>query len=386
MVDTGLSPSTLNLFNSKSKKITQKILTKADIEINGDRPWDIQVHNENFYQRVVYQGSLGLGESYVEGWWDCFKLDDFFTKILRSKIFEYRIKNNLGFWLEIVKAKLWNMQSSSRSSQVGEQHYDIGNELYQSMLDSRLTYSCGYWKNAKNLEEAQENKLDLICRKLQLEKGMTLLDIGCGWGSLMKYAAEKYQVSCVGFTVSKEQIKLGEKMCASLPVKFFFQDYRKSKGLFDRVASVGMFEHVGYKNYRIFLELVNRCLKDDGLFLLHTIGSEDTNVVGDRWVDKYIFPNAMLPSASQICQAAEKLLVIEDWHNFGQYYDLTLMAWLENFEKNWDRLKLRYGDKFYRMWKYYLCSFAGAFRARHLQLWQIVFSKNGIINGYQSVR
>jgi len=254
------------------------------------------------------------------------------------------------------------------------------------MLDSRMTYSCGYWKNASTLEEAQAAKLDLICKKLQLKPGMTLLDIGCGWGSLMKYAAEHYGVSCVGLTISREQIRLGEKLCEGLPVKFLLQDYREFEGQFDCIASVGMFEHVGYKNYRRFMEVVDRCLKADGLFLLHTIGNSESDTYGEVWVNKYIFPNGMLPSAAQISNAMDRLFVIEDWHNFGQYYDPTLMAWLQNFDQHWAQLRSKYGDRFYRMWKYYLCSMAGSFRARNVHLWQIVCSKNGVLGGYEPIR
>jgi cyclopropane-fatty-acyl-phospholipid synthase len=375
----------MDILNPNLKNYIQNTLAKADVQINGERPWDIQVHDKNFYQRVVIDGSLGLGEAYVEGGWDCPKLDEFFTKIFKAKLHEHRVSKTVGFFWEVGRTKVLNLQSLSRAFQVGEHHYDRGNDLYQLMLDARLAYSCGYWKNAKTLDEAQEAKLDLICRKLQLKPGMTLLDIGCGWGSLMKYAAQRYEVSCVGLTVSKEQIALGEKLCEGLPVKFLLQDYRTFKGQFDRIASVGMFEHVGYKNYNSFMEMVHSCLEDDGLFLLHTIGSNTSNY-GERWLNKYIFPNGMLPSAAQIAKSTEQLFVIEDWHNFGQDYDPTFMAYFKNFDKNWDKIKHKYGEEFYRMWKYFLLSYAGSFRARYLQVWQIVFSKDGIVNGYESVR
>jgi cyclopropane-fatty-acyl-phospholipid synthase len=375
----------MDILNPNLKNYIQNTLAKADVQINGERPWDIQVHDKNFYQRVVIDGSLGLGEAYVEGGWDCPKLDEFFTKIFKAKLHEHRVSKTVGFFWEVGRTKVLNLQSLSRAFQVGEHHYDRGNDLYQLMLDARLAYSCGYWKNAKTLDEAQEAKLNLICRKLQLKPGMTLLDIGCGWGSLMKYAAQRYEVSCVGLTVSKEQIALGEKLCEGLPVKFLLQDYRTFKGQFDRIASVGMFEHVGYKNYNSFMEMVHSCLEDDGLFLLHTIGSNTSNY-GERWLNKYIFPNGMLPSAAQIAKSTERLFVIEDWHNFGQDYDPTFMAYFKNFDKNWDKIKHKYGEEFYRMWKYFLLSYAGSFRARYLQVWQIVFSKDGIVNGYESVR
>ncbi len=372
--------------NHQLKDFIQSVLEEVDVQINGERPWDIQIHNDALYQRVITQGSLGLGEAYVEGWWDCIQLDELFARILRGRLQDLVGNNNLASWLIILKTKLQNLQTLARSFQVGKQHYDLGNDLYQAMLDSRLTYSCGYWPDADDLEAAQEAKLDLICQKLQLQPGMSLLDIGCGWGSLMKYAAEKYGVSCVGITISQEQLELGQQLCAGLAIEFLLQDYRQLQGRFDRVVSVGMFEHVGYKNYRQFMQVVANCLKEDGLLLLHTIGNRYSVTYGERWSNKYIFPNGMLPSLVQIFRASEKLFVTEDLHNFGSDYDRTLMAWLENFESHWQQLQPKYGEQFYRHWKYYLCMMAGSFRARNIQLWQIVFSKKGILGGYHSIR
>jgi len=265
-------------------------------------------------------------------------------------------------------------------------HYDIGNDLYRLMLDARLTYSCGYWKEAKTLDQAQEHKFDLICRKLNLQSGQRILDIGCGWGSFMKYAVEKYNVSCVGITLSSEQIALCKELCADLPIEIRFADYRDLNETFDNIVSIGMFEHVGYKNYSQYMKVARRCLKDDGLFLLHTIGGNKSVVSVDPWMDKYIFPGGMLPSIKQIAKAIEGKFVMEDWHNFGADYDKTLMCWFENFSENWETIKDNYDDRFFLMWKYYLLSCAGAFRARGNQLWQIVLSKNGVKGGYISVR
>ncbi|MEM9273174.1 MAG: cyclopropane fatty acyl phospholipid synthase [Cyanobacteria bacterium P01_F01_bin.143] len=373
-------------YKHQLKNIINSALAEVDIQINGDRPWDIKVLNENLYQRVIGQGSLGLGEAYVEGWWDCQQLDELFNKILKGRLQDHIGTNNLGSWFIIVSTKLRNLQNLSRSFQVGEQHYDLGNDLYQAMLDTRLNYSCGYWREADNLEAAQEAKLNLICQKLQLKPGMTMLDIGCGWGGLMKYAAQNYGVSCVGITISQQQLQLGQQLCNGLPIKFLLQDYRKLQGKFDRVVSVGMFEHVGYKNYRQFMEVVEGCLEEEGLFLLHTIGNRYSVTYGERWSSKYIFPNGMLPSLNQIFRATEKLFVTEDLHNFGSDYDLTLMAWLEKFEQHWPQLKSKYRAQFYRHWKYYLCMMAGSFRSRNIQLWQIVFAKQGMVGGYGSIR
>ncbi|NOY59278.1 MAG: cyclopropane fatty acyl phospholipid synthase [Calditrichaeota bacterium] len=370
---------------NKLEEKAREILAPADVIINGDRPWDIQVHNTNLYRRVFSQGSLGLGEAYMDGWWDAKALDELFYRILRARLDE-KISRNWRLALLFLKARLLNLQSRSRAFRIGEHHYDIGNELYSLMLGKTMAYSCGYWKNAANLDEAQESKLDLICKKLGLKSGMRVLDIGCGWGSFAKFAAGKYGVEVVGITVSREQVELGKQRCRGLPVTIRLQDYRDVNEKFDHVVSVGMIEHVGYKNYRVFMEIVHRSLKDDGLFLLHTIGGNQSTHSIDPWTEKYIFPNSMLPSARQITTAIEGLFVMEDWHNFGAYYDLTLMAWFENFHKGWDKIKSRYNDRFYRMWKYYLLYCAGSFRARKNQLWQIVLSKEGVKGGYDSLR
>lgn len=364
------------------KKKAQELLSTVGITINGKKPYDIQVNDDRIYARVFRDGTLGLGEGYMDGWWDVKKLDEFFSKVLRSKL---KVKS-FSLLLLLLKARLFNRQSSSRAFEVGEKHYDVGNDLYELMLDKRMVYSCAYWKNANNLDEAQEAKLDLICRKLQLKPGMKVLDIGCGWGSFVKYAAEKYRIKATGITISKEQANLARKLCKGLPVEIKLQDYRDINGKFDVIVSIGMFEHVGQKNYQIFMQKVSDCLKDDGLFLLHTFGNTKTIYSCDPWFDKYIFPNGMIPSIEQIGKVIQNRFVMEDWHNFGADYDRTLMTWYENLNKNWDKLSNKYDERFRRMWNYYLTCLAGSFRSRHIQIWQIVFSKKGILRGYTPVR
>lgn len=363
----------------------EKILNQAGIEINGSNPWDIQVHNPKLYNRVIRQGSLGLGESYMEGWWDAEKPDEFFTKILRNKIDE-KFAMTPGNILRYLKALFLNLQTKSRASKSIIHHYDIGEDLYEAMLDARRVYTCAYWKEAGNLEEAQEAKLDLICRKLRIKAGDHILDIGCGWGSFARYAAEKYGARVTGITISRNQAAYARKSCQNLPVEIRLQDYRELEGTFDYVVSLGMMEHVGYKNYRTYLSVVRSVLKEGGLFLLQVIGRDTSAKKADPWISKYIFPEGMIPSIRQIGRASEAKLVMEDWHNFGPYYDRTLMAWYENFEKRWPGLKENYSEEFYRMWKYYLLCTAGAFRSRTAHLWQIVFSNGGIPGGYQPVR
>lgn len=372
-------------YNANPEVEVKDLLVKADVEIDGNRPWDIAVHNPALYARVLGQGSVGLGESYMDGWWDSPALDQFFYKIFRADLAQ-QMPHNLNAFLTFIKSKVMNLQSKARAFLVGEQHYDLGDDLFSKMLDKNMIYSCAYWLHASNLDQAQENKLDLICKKLYLKPGMKMLDIGCGWGGLARFAAKKYGVQVVGVTISKEQAAYAQRINKDYPVEIRLQDYRDLTETFDRIVSVGMFEHVGYKNYRTFMEVTNKLLKDDGLMLLHTIGGNVSYTRGDDWIDKYIFPNGMLPSIAQIGNSIEHLFVMEDWHNFGADYDKTLMAWYANFEKSWPSLQPKYGDRFYRMWKYYLLSCAGLFRARGIQLWQIMLSKKGVIGGYQSVR
>lgn len=367
------------------KKLVQELAATADIQLNGTRPWDITIHDDRFYQRIIRHGTLGLGESYMDGWWQCEQLDTCLTNLLCAQTSK-KIKPSVPLVLELIKARVFNLQSKKRAYQVGEQHYDLGNDLYQAMLDKRLVYTCAYWKDAHTLDQAQEAKLDLVCKKLALKGGEKILDIGCGWGSFAKYAAEKYDVQVVGITIAQEQVNLARELCRGLPVEIRLQDYREINEPFDHIVSLGMFEHVGYKNYRSYMHVARRCLKNRGLFLLHTIGANTTSYSCDPWLDKYIFPNGMLPSIKQIGAAIEDLFVMEDWHNFSAYYDTTLMAWHHNIQKNWHQLSHRYHDSFKRMWDYYLLSCAAVFRSRHCQLWQIVLSKHGIAGGYQSVR
>ena len=375
----------MNRTTRKYKLLTEQLLKGTGIQINGPNPWDIHVHNENFYRRALTEGELGIGEAYMDGWWEAEALDETISRILLERL-EEKIRRKFSVLATAATARVFNLQSRRRAFIIGERHYDTGNDLFQAMLDRRLNYSCAYWKGARTLDEAQENKLDLICRKIYLEPGMRVLDIGCGWGAFAKYAAEKYKAEVTGITVSKEQVELGKKLCKGLPVEFKLMDYRELTGKFDRVVSVGMIEHVGYKNYSTYFEVADRCLRDDGLFLLHTIGSPLSIHSINPWTHKYIFPNGMLPSVAQLGRAFERHFVMEDWHNFGADYDKTLMAWYTNFNEAWESLKKNYSERFYRMWKFYLLSSAGAFRARRNQLWQIVLSKNGVPGGYIPAR
>ncbi|TCL02661.1 MULTISPECIES: cyclopropane fatty acyl phospholipid synthase [Sodalis] len=366
-------------------RIIHEMLAEAGVKINGARPFDIHVKNPEFFKRVLEDGSLGLGESYMDGWWECERLDIFFQRVLRAGL-ENKLPRHFKDVMRVAAARLMNLQSKKRAWIVGKEHYDLGNDLFSLMLDPYMQYSCGYWNKATTLEEAQQDKLRMICEKLQLRPGMTLLDVGCGWGGLAAYAAKNYGVSVQGVTISAEQQKLAQDRCEGLDVTISLQDYRDLNVQFDRIVSVGMFEHVGPKNYATYFDVIDRNLKRDGLFLLHTIGSNQTDMNVDPWIDKYIFPNGCLPSVQHIARASEKHFVMEDWHNFGADYDKTLMAWYERFLAAWPTLSGNYSDRFFRMFCYYLNACAGAFRARNIHLWQVLFSPQGVEGGIRVPR
>lgn len=362
--------------SKKAKKIFKNLMALAHVTVNGSGPGDIIIKNEHFYERVLTQPALGLGESYMDNWWECSAVDQFIEKVLRANIVG-KIKQDWATAWHIFKARLLNLQARQRAFIIGKFHYDIGNDLYAEMLDKRMQYTCGYWKHAGNLNDAQKAKLELICKKIGIEPGMKVLEFGCGFGGFARYAAEKYNAQVTGFTVSEKQLEFAKEHCKGLPVDIRLDDYRNATGTYDRVVSIGLMEHVGYKNYRSYMKLAGRRLKDDGIAFIHTIGGNLTSTTCNAWTSKYIFPNSVLPSIALLGKAMEKIFVMEDWHNFGEDYDKTLMAWHRNFKNAWPELKDKYGDRFYRMWEYYLLSCAGAFRSRTLQLWQIVLTKPG---------
>ncbi len=360
------------------------LLRTAGIEPDGPAPHDIRILDPRFFQRVARRGSLGFGESYMDGDWECARLDELVFRLVRAGVHRAHGVRDFG---RRAAALFTNPGRERRAFEIGERHYDLGHDLFEWMLGPRMAYSCGYWKDATELASAQEAKLDLVCRKVGLKPGMRLLDIGCGWGSLVLYAAERYGVTAVGITVSREQQEWAQKAAGSLPVTIELLDYRSlDAGTFDAVASVGMFEHVGRKNYATFLDVVRRHLREDGLFLLHTIGGNESSFSTDPWIERYIFPNSLIPSLAQITSATEGLFVVEDLHNFGADYDRTLMAWHANVEAHRADIVDRYGERFLRKWRFYLLSCAGAFRARYNNLFQIVLSPRGVAGGYRSPR
>jgi cyclopropane-fatty-acyl-phospholipid synthase len=365
----------------RARQIISDLFATADVLIDGPRPWDIQLQDERFFPSVLTKGTLGFGESYMNGWWDCHALDELCFRASRAQL-EKRIGFQWQTIAAVIESLLFNRQSKRLATVVGERHYDLGNDFFEAMLDPAMQYSCAYFEGTTDLVEAQRRKMDLICRKLRLSSGMSLLDIGCGWGGLARYAAENYGCRVVGITISKRQQQYAENYCRGLPIEIRLQDYRDISETFDRIVSVGMIEHVGFKNYRRYMKIAFRSLAPEGLFLCQSIATMVSDLRPDPWITRYIFPNSKVPSAARLAKAADGLFVIEDIENFGAFYDPTLLAWERNVRASWEHFRDRYGDRFLRMWRFYLLSCAGAFRARSLQLFQIVFSKDGVLGGY----
>ena len=370
---------TSNGGSGRAEALVREIFASAGVGVEGRQPGDILVKNDGFYGRLVREASIGLGESYMDGWWECEALDLFIEKLLRADI-KKKITGSLRLKLLTLQSIVTNMQSRGRARQVAEKHYDLGNDLYEVMLDARMLYTCAYWKTAKTLDEAQEHKLDLVCRKAQLRPGMRVLDLGCGFGGFAAFAAEKYGCEVVGMTISSEQQRYGSEVARKkgLPVDIRLQDYRSAAGDFGAVVSIGMLEHVGWKNHRAFMEVVHRCLHRDGVAVLHTIGSNESQRHGIPFFEKHLFPNAASPSLAQLGKATENLFSVEDVHNIGPDYRPTLLAWWKNFEAGYPTLDHgKYDERFYRMWRFYLLAAAGAVAARESQLWHLVLTHIG---------
>ena len=364
----------------RARDLAVELLARAGITVGGDRPWDLQVHDERLWSRVLRDGTLGVGESYMEGWWDAPALDQLLERALRVRMQDV-LRDSWTALPHVLRAKLLNLQSLRRAFDNVHRHYDIGNDLYRAMLGERMMYTCGYWPpgppGADGLDAAQDAKCELVCRKIGLRPGMRVLDLGCGWGGFAAYAAEQHGAKVVGYTVAEEQVTWAREKYAHLDVDIRHEDYRNATGVFDAVVSIGLLEHVGPKNYRGYMELVDRCLATGGVAFVHTIAGNRARADLDPWFDRYIFPGAVLPTLGRLVEATDGLFIVEDVHNLGEDYDRTLMAWWGNFERAWPDLRTRYGDTFYRMWKFYLHASAAAFRARRQQLYQLVLTRVG---------
>ena len=380
MSDT-LVPSHPRTVATAARRSVESLLERADVRTDGSRPWDIQVHNERFFRRVLAGADLGLGESYMDGDWSCGQLDELASRLFHADV--DRVAPRPIDVFNAAVARVMTRQTRTRVHRHVAPHYNLGNDLFEAMLDTRhMAYTCAYWRTgAQTLEEAQEAKLDLVCRKLTLEPGMRVLDIGCGWGGLARFAAERYGVAVTGVTLSREQAALGTARAAGLPVDLRVQDYRDVTGLFDRVVSIGCLEHIGHRNHRRYFEAIRARLAPGGYAVVHAIGVCKTEYRAGRFLDKYVFPLVNLPSIAQIGRAIDGRFILDDAHNIGLDYDRTLMEWNTRFQRAWPALRPRYepllDGRFKRMFECYLLTSAGFVRSRRAQVWQMVLTPPG---------
>jgi cyclopropane-fatty-acyl-phospholipid synthase len=366
------------------EQIVKNLFKKANIELDKD----IIIHDKSTYRDIIIKGSLGLGESFMKKKWDSPQLDVFIAKILRAGSQSNLILGALIHFRNWVKSSFLNLQNQKYAPDLAETHYNAGNYLFKSFLDSNMIYTCGYFKNTTDLKQAQLNKIKIVGSKLNLQPGESVLDIGCGWGGTARIISETFDVEVTGVTDSVEMVKYANKHNSSEKVQFINSDYRNIKGKYNKIYNVGFLEAVGPKNYRAFMELVNNLLYDNGVFLTHTIGGMHSVNSGDPWLDKYIFPHGVLPSKDQIKKAISNLFDIRDFEAFGKYYATTLSKWSNNLNKNWHTIQDKFDnpEEFRRMMDFYFQSCKAAFQSKIIDLWQYVFTKPGMVSDYKMYR
>jgi cyclopropane-fatty-acyl-phospholipid synthase len=358
------------------RSVYNLLLERADVRLDGDRPWDPRIHDERVFRRVALDGSVGLGEAYVDGWWSTDDLEELARRLASARL------ERVTEWLprglaQNAAAIVSNQQTRGRARRVARQHYDFGNDLFAAFLGRYQCYSCGYFRDTDDLDVAQLQKLDLVCRKLDLRRGDRLLDVGGGWGELARHAAAEYGARVTSINISDEQMRFARERCRGLDVETVRCDYRDVRGSFDKVAAIAMFTHVGVRNYRTFMEAMRRVVAPEGTFLIEGVwGNVSTNRI-DAWMDKHIFPGAMIPSGAQTFRAFEGIFVAEDVHNFGPDYVKTLRAWNARLRQAWPTLRARYDERVRKTFEYFFLTIAGFFRARALQHWHLVLTPPG---------
>jgi cyclopropane-fatty-acyl-phospholipid synthase len=357
------------------------------LQTNGEKT--IIIHNKSMFDKIAYNGALGFAESYMDGDWDTDNMElILYTLMLKEVEIENQIKSQpmqamYSFFSSIFSTSTNTSLNTIESSKDNiSHHYDIGNDLYKIMLDKRMQYTCAYFhKENMSLEEAQLAKMELIAKKLDLKSGMSVVDIGCGFGGMAYHLASKYGVRVTGVTLSAEQQTFANNNFGHPNVKIILKDYRHldstdgDNGMFDRVYSIGMFEHVGRKNYSEYYDKCYSILKPNGIMLLHTIGrTYSDKFVPNPFVEKYIFPGGELPRLKDLTGKFIDKWHLEDMQNLGLSYAKTLRCWRNNIG-NWKDLD-RYSNRFRKMWNFYLLSFPVRFEARDICLWQLVYTKH----------
>ncbi len=362
-------------------------LEPAGIRFNESGELNIQVNNAQFYRRAALLGSLGFGESYADGQWECDHLDKVIARILLYSVNRSGLAH-IGIQL---RSMLFNRQSVLRSKRVARQHYDVDTTIFELMLDPYLQYTCGYFANTDNLDQAQIDKMAMIIQKLCLKPGDSLLDIGCGWGGFARFAAENFGIKVSGLSISQSQLAYARTLCKGFDCEFKYGDYRHLHEIypqkFNAISIIGVTEHIGYKNFKNLYKVMRSRLQEGGLALQHSITRMKSTVHVEPFIDRYIFPGGMVPSVEQLAHSMAGEFVLEDVHNFGADYDQTLMAWDQNMKLAQAKIEAMpgFGQRFYRIWSYYLQSCAALFRVRQAQVMQYVLSPQGVPGGYRRI-
>ncbi|MEZ5524595.1 MAG: cyclopropane-fatty-acyl-phospholipid synthase family protein [Pseudomonadales bacterium] len=338
-----------------------------------------RINNPKVPGRLIRNGDFEVGQTYMEKGWDLLKgsLADFINLLYMN--FE---DSNPGAVKKLVGRTLKQWNHASKSLRNVSTHYDLDETLFRTFLDEDMHYSCAYFRSPEDdLETAQQNKCRHIMNKLRLEPGQKLLDIGSGWGSLSLYMARNGGVSTQGVTLSVEQLRVAkaraEQEGLSDRVKFDLQDYREHSGKYDRIVSVGMFEHVGVPYYEAYFRKLNDLLTDDGVVLLHTIGRSGLPSITNPWIEKYIFPGGYIPALSEMLPPIEKVgLLVNDIEILRFHYADTLAAWAERFAGHREQFVASKGETFCRMWEIYLGMCEAAFRNSDLVVYQLQLTKS----------
>lgn len=389
---------------NKKERIIRRVFAEAGVNIveknysqTEFKSHDIRLDSclkKSFFRKVYANPSLGLAESYfLDHAWVCDDLVGLIDRIMKADLLS---KLSLVMKLRLVLKSLpqffktWVFNKvRSKPYEIGQQHYDKGNSLYKEMLGSDdMTYSCGLWDDADDLKQAHLNNFDRACQNMKLKPGMKVLDVGCGNGSFLKYAAEKYGIEGVGITVSEEQAKFAREFCEDLSIKIMVRDYRELGeeffGYFDAIASFGMFEHVGPRNHQTYFKMISKYLKPGARFFFHTIANFKKAIFLDPFIFKWIFPSSYVPTIKQVLNAAKEYFIhIETYDVKAENYAKTLAVWYKRFKDGWES-KLRHlyydkvmqGDSFYKMWCYYLASCQALFKVNGKYVLQVVFEKN----------